>query len=100
MKAAHESLIQVLEEAKALVSREGNDFAWSTWKDREHALAEIDGFIAKVQQGDPTSYSDLWMMFAPTGDLQEVSLGSGWAQEFLALASRFDAVRNAEPEVS
>lgn len=95
MSVARESLVHVLEDAKALVSREGNDFAWSTWKDREHAISEIDGYIAKVRQGDRSLYSDLWMMFAPTGDLQEVSLSSGWAQEFLELASRFDSMKNA-----
>jgi len=95
MKATHESLLEVLEEAKALVLRPENDFAWSTWKDREAALAEIDGYLAKVKKGDLSSYSDLWMLFAPTGDLQEVSLSSGWAHEFLALASRFDDLKNA-----
>jgi len=29
-------------------------------------------------------------LFAPTGPIQEVSLSSGWGQEFLELAERFD----------
>jgi hypothetical protein len=95
MKTASDLLLDVLEEAKALVSRPENDFAWSTWKDREHALGEIDSYITKVKKGDRSVYSDLRMLFAPTGDLQEVSLSSGWAQEFLTLASRFDAAEKA-----
>ncbi|HEX8181606.1 MAG TPA: hypothetical protein VF525_18845 [Pyrinomonadaceae bacterium] len=30
------------------------------------------------------------VLFAPTGPMQEVSLSSGWGEEFLALAERFD----------
>jgi hypothetical protein len=35
------------------------------------------------------------VLFAPTGPLQELSLSSGWADDFLKLASRFDATQNA-----
>ena len=30
------------------------------------------------------------VLFAPTGPVQEVSISSGWGEEFLTLASRFD----------
>jgi hypothetical protein len=30
------------------------------------------------------------VLFLPTGPIQEVSLSSGWAQEFLDLADRYD----------
>ncbi len=29
---------------------------------------------------------------APTGSIQEVSVSSGWGEEFLAVSERFDAV--------
>lgn len=34
--------------------------------------------------------------FTSTGPMQEVSLSSGWGQEFLALAKRFDAAMVAD----
>ena len=34
---------------------------------------------------------DLALLFAPTGNIQEVAESSGWSHEFLALAKRFDA---------
>jgi hypothetical protein len=33
---------------------------------------------------------DLEVMFAATGPIQEVSLSSGWGQDFLGLADKFD----------
>jgi hypothetical protein len=35
------------------------------------------------------------VLFAPTGPIREVSLSSGWAEESLALAERFDAATEA-----
>ena len=34
----------------------------------------------------------LKLLFAPTGSIQEVSISSGWGQEFLSLSARFDEV--------
>jgi hypothetical protein len=95
MKIARDSLIDVLEEAKRLIAIPGNDFAWSSWRDKKEALSEIDVHIAKVRLGDHVTNMHLDVVFAPTGPLQELSLSSGWADEFLKLASRFDAVKNA-----
>ena len=48
----------------------------------------MDGCIASVESGIlPPRLSTL---FAPTGPLQEVSLSSGWSQQFLAVSNRFD----------
>jgi hypothetical protein len=37
----------------------------------------------------------LEILFAPTGPIREVSVRSGWSEEFLALAARFDAAVDA-----
>jgi hypothetical protein len=34
---------------------------------------------------------ELSVLFAPTGPVQEVSVSSGWGDEFLILANEFDA---------
>ena len=95
MKTTRESLIEVLEEAKGLVARSGNDFSWSGWRDREEALAEIQALIARAKVGDESKRLDVRVLFAPTGPLQELSMSSGWADDFLKLASRFDATEYA-----
>jgi hypothetical protein len=91
------SLEAVLLEARVLLARSDNDFSWSSWRDRAAALAELDHLIAEVRAGRPPA-STLDVLFAPTGPIQEVSLSSGWAQEYLNIAERYDAaVANAAP---
>ncbi len=80
-------LIYILEEARVLIARDGNDFSWSTWRDQDHAISEFDSMIAELQSG---SVPDMGTLFAPTGPIQEVSLRSGWGSQFLELADRFD----------
>lgn len=89
-------LIEVLLDARELVARPGNDFSWSSWEDADSALKEIDGMVAKLRQTQPPPLPQMQVIFAPTGPMQEVSLSSGWGDEFLHLASRFDAALNGE----
>jgi hypothetical protein len=87
---ARQQLVKVLREARALLALPGNDFAWSSWEDAPAALAELDRQIADVESGHLPPQLDLAVLFAPTGPIQEVSLSSGWGQEFLDVAARFD----------
>ncbi len=87
----HKKLIAVLREAREYLSRPDNDFAWSSWEDEAAALREVDGFIARIEAGDMPERSALELMFLPTGPIQEISVSSGWGQEFLRVADRFDA---------
>ena len=82
-----QKLITVLKEARALLALESNDFSWSSWRDRDQAIAEIDSIITALENG---SVPDIRVLFAPTGPIQEVSLSSGWGQEFPELAEQFD----------
>ncbi len=82
-----QKLINVLKEARALLALEGNDFSWSSWGDQYQAISEIDSIITELENG---LVPDMRVLFAPTGPIQEVSLSSGWGQEFLELAERFD----------
>ncbi|MEO7053568.1 MAG: hypothetical protein ABI191_01200 [Rhizomicrobium sp.] len=83
-------LIAALEETRALLARPDNDFQYSSWRDRDHALHEINQFLDKLSRGELPRQRDMAILFAPTGEIQEVSLGSGWANEFLSIAERFD----------
>ena len=83
-------LIAVLEEAKALVARPGNDFSWSSWGDEAAALAELDGLVAELAAGAMPDRVTLNVVFAATGPLQELAMSSGWAETFLRLAERYD----------
>jgi hypothetical protein len=80
-----------LRDARALLARPENDFAWSSWPAGTHAIRELDALIAHLEAGERPERLTLEVLFAQTGPIQEVSLSSGWAETFLALASRFDA---------
>jgi len=86
-----QKLIKVLRQARVLLALESNDFSWSSWKDQNHAISEIDSIIISLENG---SIPEIGVLFAPTGPIQEVSLSSGWAQEFLDLAELYEIVKN------
>ncbi|GAA1567799.1 hypothetical protein GCM10009827_106900 [Dactylosporangium maewongense] len=81
-------LVRVLEAARALLARPGNDFTWSSFVDSAAAVEEFDNAMAAVLAGGtPVGLS---ILFAPTGPIQEVAISSGWGDAFLELAGRFD----------
>jgi hypothetical protein len=83
------TLIDVLVSARDRLDRPENDFSWSTWRDQAAALEEIDRLIEKVRRARIPKLA-LDVLFAPTGPIQEVSISSGWATEFLAIAEKYD----------
>ncbi len=85
-------MVDVLRAARDLLVLPANDFAWSSWQDASAAVAEIDGLIAQLDRRELPDRLTLAVLFAPTGPIQEVSISSGWADEFLALADRFDSI--------
>jgi hypothetical protein len=91
MEEARQALVGVLREAIGLLSLPGNDFAWSSWKDANQAIGELNGMIKSLESGATPRQLVVTVLFAPTGPMQETSMSSGWAYEYLALAERFDA---------
>jgi hypothetical protein len=59
--------------------------------DAESAIQEIDDLRLQIESGTLPPRVHLKVLFAPTGPIQEVSVSSGWEQDFLRLAVRFDA---------
>jgi hypothetical protein len=84
-------LISVLEDVRRLLSLPDNDFAWSSWNDCNDAVGEIDTNLSALRAGVQPEKLTLQVLFAPTGPIQEVSLSSGWGNEFIELANRFDS---------
>src|SRR6185503_12553278 len=83
-------LISVFEETRKLLALPDNNFAWSSWDDREDALAEIDTILSSLRSGSLPGERTMQVLFAPTSPIQEVSLSSGWANDFIELADLFD----------
>ncbi|HEU0299769.1 MAG TPA: hypothetical protein VFR37_09950 [Longimicrobium sp.] len=91
MDADRRELVEVLREARALLARPGNNFDWSSWRDADDALEEVDGLIREIEAGRLPARLAVSILFAPTGPIQETAISSGWGDEFLAVADRFDA---------
>lgn len=84
------ALLDIFQRARDLVALPHNDFAWSSWRDADDALEEIDGIISRLQRGELPDRLDMATLFAPTGPMQELSLSSGWGNRFAGLATEFD----------
>ncbi len=79
----------IFEDIRALVNRLDNVFDYSGWDDTTEANTELDHIIQALAEGRiPTS--GMGVLFLPTGPLQELSISSGWGDEFLEIANRFD----------
>ncbi|MBO4205877.1 hypothetical protein [Micromonospora echinofusca] len=91
------ALLAVLAETRTHLARPDNDFSWSSFQDTAGALEELDELTTIVRAGGPVPFG-LTILFAPTGPIQEVSLSSGWGDEFVALADRFDAAMAGHPD--
>ncbi len=89
------ALISILEEAKFLLFQPDNDFTYSYWEDSTEALAEVEKVQEQIRGGVVSSGAEI--LFLPTGPIQEVSLSSGWGQEFLLLADQFDRAKDDAP---
>ena len=94
MSDAKSKLPDVLREAIVWLRRPDNDFAWSSWNDADEAVSELAAHVAMLDAGKLPPKLDVTVLFAPTGPIQEVSVSSGWGDEFLSLAARFDRAVN------
>lgn len=81
------ALRHALLDLRALLARPDNDYTWSSWEDAPAALAELDGYLAALDRG---AVPDVRILLAPTGPAQEVSLGSGWGDDYLQVAARIE----------
>jgi hypothetical protein len=84
-----DDLLAVMLEARRLIALPENDFSWSSFIDQKSALEEIDEIISDLEEGTAHARG-VAVLFLPTGPMQEVALSSGWGDEFVALADRFD----------
>jgi hypothetical protein len=83
-------LADVLRSAIELLSLPDNDFSWSSWENREAAIAEVQALLALLERGALPDRVSVSVLFAPTGPIQEVSVSSGWGETFLEVAERLD----------
>jgi hypothetical protein len=91
-------LIEVLSRVKDLLagSRESD---WATLSPAE-VIAVLDRELRSLEDsGRLRNGVELASLFAPTAEIQEISMANGWSDEYLRLSSRFDVAlaRYREP---
>ena len=52
----------------------------------------LEQLLIKIKTGDIEALYKLKLEFAPTGNLQELSISNGWGKAFLKIAEEFDDV--------
>ena len=91
MNTKYKELTRIFQVAKDFVTQSENDFTYSSWRDTEHAVSELDGVISRLVRGDLPPRSSMECLFLPTGPMQELAESSGWGDRFLTLADEFDS---------
>ena len=81
-------LIEVLE----YLDRDDCDIGWGSTREPPAARLDYRDHLRRIEQGDVSRIWDLMISFAPTGELQETSMASGWAERYIELATTFDNV--------
>ena len=81
--------MDVMLEVRRLVALPDNDFSWSSFGDQYTALRELDTHIERLREGS-TKTGGMSLLFAPTGPIQELAVSSGWGDEFVELAYRYE----------
>ena len=84
------ALIEILETVKKLILEPRTDISWSTFDSKDELITEIDTHIQQLNLRDISKVKDLILLFAPTSDFQEISLSSGWGNQYLNISARFD----------
>jgi hypothetical protein len=84
------SLSAVLKRCRDLSAASG-DALYSS-RSISQIIEVLDRGIEASERPSDLNRDELILLFAPTGDLQEVSLANGWADEYLLLSARFDGL--------
>lgn len=73
-----------------LLKMPDTDVVWSSYDTPGEAVRELEALRPKILAGDPEATARMRLLVAPTGDLQEISISSGWGEEFLGIADAIE----------
>lgn len=88
----YSQLIDLLLDVRNLINSPKTDITWSKYNSVEEIWLELDRFKKRINQHDESVFSELEILFAPTGSLQEISIDNGWGNKFVELSSRFNDI--------
>ena len=83
-----ETLIFALEET-ILYLRKSQSSDWAPMP-VEEIIRRLDAEVVKAKNAKPMDVNFLDRLFAPTGDIQEISIDNGWGTRFLQISEVID----------
>jgi len=83
-------LIDVLMDVRNIIQKTESNMVWSSYNSEDELLRILDNHMVRLITVDFSKVDELVSLFLPTSDLQEISISSGWGDEYLILADRFD----------
>ncbi len=89
-----EAVINIVESIKDIIKAPDTDMLHSGFGTPEDLNKELDKHIQKLSKEDFSKLDDLIILFAPTSDLQEISVDSGWGNLYIKLSEKFDIAIN------
>ncbi len=83
-------IIKVLEKVKEIIGNYQMDLSYSTYRSEEELVNDLELYISKLKANNFSCNKQISLLFAPTGDLQEIAIDSGWSEEYMELAEIID----------
>lgn len=84
------NVVKILEKLIDIVKNDETDLTWSRFNTIDELIDDLVNHIKKLINRDFSKLDDLILLFAPTASLQEISISSGWASQFLVISEKFD----------
>jgi hypothetical protein len=79
-----------------LLSLPDVDVCWSSYDNALDAIEELKLLESRIISQDKNAVKRLLFLLAPTGALQEISISSGWGDEFLDIAEKIEEILNKQ----
>ena len=87
-----ERLESIIQEVILFINSDATSMIYTSFDHPFEYVNYLEQLLIKVKSGDIEALNKLKLEFAPTGNLQELSISNGWGKEFLKIAKEFDDV--------
>lgn len=94
MRKGNEKIVAVIDEIELIkekIKSPKTSFLHSSFETKEDIISELNNHILKLKKEVFSNIENSIILFAPTSDLQDISIDSGWGQLFLIISKRFDS---------
>ena len=82
--------IKQISRLKILLSLPTTNVIWSNYNSADEAIKDLEDIEKGLKGSDKNAVDRLCFLLAPTGSLQEISISSGWENEYLEIATALE----------